>query len=185
MARMPSHLSVASQRRVGNTVQVTLMADLKPFLEACRRFNQAVGQAMAKVGKALEDARRAHRGQFALVPSPSAVGRLAWAQKREVYVAGLEGRYFVRGGLDSRYLEPEARDALVRELMAGRELPCLVSARERALVATAFLAGWVQGQGKDWRAVCPGRCQYAVDVGAPDWASCADGVDRCSWYVRT
>ncbi len=68
----------------------------------------------------------------------------------EVYVAGLEGRYYVRGGLDSRYREPEARDALVRALMACEELrPCHLSIRERSAVAAAFLAGWVQGQGKD------------------------------------
>lgn len=69
-----------------------------------------------------------------------------WSQSREVYVAGLEARYWVRGGLDTRYRDPEARDALVRDLMRGKELPppCLLDAKERAQVATAFLAGWAQ-----------------------------------------
>lgn len=29
---------------------------------------------------------------------------------------------------------------------------------------------------------CAVRCQHAEALGAPEWASCADGVDRCSHY---
>lgn len=30
---------------------------------------------------------------------------------------------------------------------------------------------------------CRKRCRYAEDIGAESWASCADGIDRCSDYA--
>lgn len=132
MARLPAHLSVANQRRVGDALVVDIRVDTTALERAFRQMAEAVTAMAQNASRAL--ARMGRR----------------YAQRREVYVAGLEGRYYVRGGLDSRYREPEARDALVRALMAREELrPCHLSIRERSAVAAAFLAGWVQGQGKD------------------------------------
>lgn len=106
-------------------------------------------QAFRAAFKRLEAVREVMSGK--IVTAAEAIANLTqrWSQPREVYVAGLEARYYVRGGLDSRYRDPEARDALVRDLMRGKELPppCLLDARERGQVAAAFLCGWEQSYG--------------------------------------
>jgi len=131
MAQIPPYLSVASQRRVGDAVVVDFRLDTSALERAFRQI-----------------AEQAQRAALSWSRTLARWGR-AYSQRREVYVAGLEGRYYVRGGLDSRYREPEARDALVRALLACEELtPCHLSRKERGRVAAAFLTGWVQGQGE-------------------------------------
>ena len=57
-------------------------------------------------------------------------------------VAGLEGRMFVRAGLDPAYATEEARDRLVRTILTG-DLALILTPASRARVAAAVLAGWM------------------------------------------
>lgn len=80
-------------------------------------------------------------------------------------VAGLEGRYMVRAGLDPAYRSPDAVDALVREILdgtGGDDRLVFLTAGNRARVAAAVLRGWVGshldavcGCGRDWSPRCP------------------------------
>lgn len=113
----------------------------------------------------------------------TSIGTMTRAANEPAHVAGLEARYFVRGALDAAYTHPERRDALASQLLAGDDLEVLFMSREnRARVAAAVLAGWAAHRPVP-PPLCPGRCLEAVAVGAPEWASCADGVDRCSHYL--
>lgn len=62
----------------------------------------------------------------------------------DVKVAGLEGRYYVRAGLDPAYATPAALDTLVGRIMSGREsrILGLLDRDTRALVAAAAIRGW-------------------------------------------
>lgn len=95
--------------------------------------------------------------------------------------AGVEARWLVRGGQDHRFASPEARDAEVRRVLADRSR----TPADAALRVAAFLRGWVHSRAADYPPGCPIRCLYAWDVGAPPEYACADGLDRCSWYIRT
>lgn len=53
----------------------------------------------------------------------------------EVFQAGLEARYYVRGAMDPAYATPEARDAYVKTLYPEQ--------------AAAFLRGWVEHHPED------------------------------------
>lgn len=98
-----------------------------------------------------------------------------------VHRAGVEARWYVRGGQDHRFTTPKARDAEVRRVLADRSR----TPADAALRVAAFLRGWVHSRAADYPPGCPGRCLYAWDVGAPEGSACADGVDRCSWYIRS
>ena len=70
-----------------------------------------------------------------------------------VHVAGLEGRYAVRAGLDPTYATPAALDQLVARIMAGdaehegdRQLR-LLTLESRSLVAAAAIRGWCHSYG--------------------------------------
>jgi len=133
MARLPDYMTVANQRRVGDTLVVDIHVDTAALERAFSRMAEAIQDMGHQLRRSL--ARWGH----------------AQAQRREVWVAGLEGRYYVRGGLDSRYQDPLDRDILVLQLLRGRELgACKLTPKERGLVAAAFLTGWVTGQGKDF-----------------------------------
>lgn len=68
-----------------------------------------------------------------------------------VYVAGLEGRFLVRAGLDPAYRHPERRDALIRDLLSGEAedagLLFLLDPENRHRVALAAIRGWVHSYG--------------------------------------
>lgn len=58
-------------------------------------------------------------------------------------VAGIEGRYYVRGGLDPNYADQETRDALAAMLLHGTDPDTAdLTPANRAVVAAAFLRGW-------------------------------------------
>lgn len=58
-------------------------------------------------------------------------------------VAGLEGRYHVRGALSTR--SQAARDVLIRGILDGTAGGCiLLTPTNRAVVAAAVLRGWTQ-----------------------------------------
>lgn len=62
-----------------------------------------------------------------------------------VHVAGVEGRWIVRGGLDPTYRWEDNARAMAVALMNGRHPDtALLTPDNRALVATGFLRGWVQ-----------------------------------------
>lgn len=60
--------------------------------------------------------------------------------------AGLEGRYYVRAGLDPAYAAPVNRDRLVMAILDGEaEGTQLLSAGQRRAVAVAAIRGWITG----------------------------------------
>lgn len=66
-------------------------------------------------------------------------------------VAAVEGLYLVRAGVDPAYATPEARDALLRTILAGTADDgglWLLTPENRARVAAAASMGWVVGHGR-------------------------------------
>lgn len=60
-------------------------------------------------------------------------------------VAGLEGRYYVLGGLDPGYAAPEHLDLLVSEILSGTALGCWsLTPANRAAVAAAAIRGYAR-----------------------------------------
>lgn len=123
------HLRMGTAPQIGETVTVTIKPDFTAFNEAVGRAAKTTTTAMAKLTRAFQRANE------------------SWAKERVVYVAGLGARYYVRGGLDSRYRDDAEMCALVHRLLRGEELADL-NFQERSQVATMFIIGWVQGQGK-------------------------------------
>lgn len=107
-------------------VTITLRLDI----EGATRALRGAAAAMESLGRSLQQSARANQ---------AAVERLARNLQRAATppparVAGLEARYYVRGGLDPAYASPAARDAYCRHLaLAGRPS-----------YAAAFLRGWVE-----------------------------------------
>lgn len=138
MARLPRWLRVRywRPRRQGErTVTVTIAADVSQFLAG-----------MEAASKAAAD-MQAHFGRMA-----DAV--IAFARKIEVYRAGQRSKYWMRGGLDPIYADPDARDTYSIELLNmelwGPEM------------AGAFLEGWFDTYGDD------GRPPYIRHLTMPD-----------------
>lgn len=60
------------------------------------------------------------------------------------HVAGLEGRYLVRAGLDPIYADPLNLNLLVQRILTGEAADlAYVSDENRSLVAAAAIRGWV------------------------------------------
>lgn len=64
------------------------------------------------------------------------------AQNNPVCVAGLEGTYTVRAGLDPRYADPVARDLLITSILRGNTDTMCLTRRNRSIVAAAAMRGW-------------------------------------------
>lgn len=117
-------------------------------LENWARLSRNLNEAMASVTKVFTD--------FAAAVAP-AVRKLAAVLEtiRErandpVRVAGLEGRYMVRAGLDPAYATADQLDALVRSIMRTDEDGLAFLTREnRALIAAAAIRGWSRYHGVD------------------------------------
>jgi len=65
-------------------------------------------------------------------------------------VAGLEGKYYVRAAMHPSYAPPASRDELVRMILHGHPYDPAIDALSpgnRARLAVAVLAGWVQTHG--------------------------------------
>lgn len=121
------------------TVPVTL--DTAALEAAFARLSANTTEALSALGKALNPAFAALGvlGQ-GLVRALSPVVRA----NDVVHVAGLEGRYFVRGGMSPACSSPAGRDALVLAVLAGTAEGCvLLTPDNRATVAAALVAGWV------------------------------------------
>lgn len=131
----PGGMTLVRAPQVGNPgmVSVTIRPQTHGFTEAMARLQRALrgmGHALGKFGR-------------------------RYTQRREVWVAGLSARYYVRGGLDSRYRSREDVCELVRDILRGQELGELgLDFREREQIAEAVIVGWVQGQGRE-EAVVP------------------------------
>lgn len=228
--RFPAWLKTKRQRRVGDTLEVTLELDLTAWeLDMARAMQNMVARSGISVAQLMGGAeafgriaRGATEAGAALLKMQEAVNRdiLPVARRmvaaEEVRQAGLEARYYVRGAMDPTYATPEARDAYVRAMVWTSDDSF------RFDRAASFLRGWVEhhpepvcacwrtpesmhfvyygatepGSAWEWNPDCPvhvpepvqenvcaTRCQHAEALGAPEWASCADGVDRCSWYA--
>lgn len=142
--------ALAVRGRAGDTVAVTITPDLNRLTKALSRIAAQVRETFASVSAILARVGRVYR------------------QRREVWVAGLEARYFVRGGLDSRYRDQADACALAARIMEGSELPGLTEP-EAAQVAQAFIAGWLGGQGEGTLVIHVGRSEapeYAARVAA-------------------
>lgn len=93
-------------------------------------------QALARITREFADQQRtAERVRRAINDTKARNTRLAHGNARadQVYRAGLEARWYVRGGMDPAYAHPDARDHMVRDL-AG--IGCHTYAAE-------FIRGWV------------------------------------------
>lgn len=150
---------MGNPRRTGDTVTVDLTIDVEPF----RRALQSVADNLRRAAPRLR--------AFTLA--------MARAEKGpEVFLAGLEGRYYVRGALDTRYSSEEGVTRLVQDILTGTELPGL-SAHERAVVAAAVLTGWSQN---DHRTMDCAACHGVGELAAMD-ASAVSPLHTwpCSW----
>jgi hypothetical protein len=71
------------------------------------------------------------------------VAQFAETVNDPVHVAGLEGRYYVRGGLDPAYADPAALDTLIQEILDGAERNmALLTSENRRRVAVQAARGW-------------------------------------------
>lgn len=172
-----------------------------PGEDAVARLRAALStpDAMARLTAALRDTFDAIREAFRpFVEAMAAAARkiTGWVESmRErfndpVYVAGLEGRYFVRAGLDPAYATPESLSRLVRGVLAGDldgepyDAPpflFLLSGENRRRVAVAAMRGWETRGERLTSWTCGDWCQEALAVGMP--ASCSPVVRwRCEHY---
>jgi hypothetical protein len=114
---------------------------------------KGMGEAFKKMGTATERAARSLR---------SLVGLLRGAANDEVRVAGLEARYYVRGGL-SCPLGLTGIDRLVRDLVTcpeaaepGEEVLLRLLTREnRVLLAVAAIRGYVESTDEEPSGLLP------------------------------
>lgn len=71
------------------------------------------------------------------------------------HVAGLEGRYFVRGAMDPTYTTEDALCRLLESIMTGEsDLTLLLTRENRATVAAAAVRGWVEFHDVDAEPLC-------------------------------
>lgn len=125
------------------TITTTLVIDTSGFDRAMERIREAfrpLAEAMAQAGRQ--------------------IGRLMQTMREAandpVYIAGLEGRYFVRAGMDPAYRHPERLDALVQGILTGAEQGMdddapwwgLITRENRRLVALAAIRGWAASYGE-------------------------------------
>lgn len=147
--RFPDWLKPKRQRREGNTVVVTLELDTSEVERRLRELGRALGSLGATAGpfrgmvKAAAEAEASMAKMHAAINADMAEGmrRMVRAElnRQEVRQAGLEARYYVRGGLDPTYATPEARDAYVKGILTVGFWDGMGHVR-----AAAFLRGWVE-----------------------------------------
>ncbi len=106
------------------TATVVIRPDVDAFLAVIGQARRSITDIYQGVARSIRKASRA-----------LTMMSRAWEteERRQVREAGLEARYYVRGGLAPEYADPAARDAYARALC--REL-------DGPLKATAFLLGW-------------------------------------------
>jgi hypothetical protein len=135
----------ATERELEQTVTVTLTADTSQFEEAMRKMARSVDQMKVGMGTVMMPTMRRMvvlAGEFSVAMDRmmSGLPRWAWDDKlREVHVAGLEAKMYVRAGLDHEVSTPAALDALIAGIS---HLPHLTY-EERAQVMAAAYRGWV------------------------------------------
>lgn len=131
---------------------INLGKALAPMLESLREayVQFARAAARARAAQVQRDRLRLLATQTGLTMRQVREDQELAERRLEVYVSGLEGRYYVRGGLDPAYRNRAALDVLVRRTLDGRPedpddpTPDLtLSARSR--LATAAIRGWVEG----------------------------------------
>jgi hypothetical protein len=138
-------LYLRRHRPAVGTVTVNLGLDTSQFEEAMRRAATALDNMKINIGTAmlptiarfaadLEQSMRRIQHVMAGVPP--------WAldpKLREVHVAGLEAKMYVRAGMDHEVATPEALDRLIRQISHQAHL----TPAERAQVIAAAYRGWV------------------------------------------
>lgn len=105
-----------------------------------RQMSQAVQSLSVQVLDALaRSAVEAGRAMMRLgVTMKVTAARIQGEKQVEVAVAGLEGKMFVRAGMDPRYATEDDLNALCREIAGLTSL----TAAERGRVMAAACAGW-------------------------------------------
>lgn len=146
-----------------------VMDGLQPLVEASRRaaesFAQRVRALLVPFQRALDASLGAHADE---VNGP-------------VHMAGLEARYYVRGGLDPLCADPGGLDVLVRAVLAGTSTDLfLVTPANRARIAAAAARGWVERYAFPWD--LPWRCEECRGHGSADYWTCrtcsGSGLER-------
>lgn len=128
-------------------VVVRLVADTSGFEKAMRRAARAFDDMKRQIGEVMLPSFKAMTANLVQV-----VARwdTAWRHARVVKLAGLEARYYVRGGLDYRYADADKVCELVREILAGRHdvyaFPFTLTRADRAYLATQVMSAWVKYQ---------------------------------------
>jgi hypothetical protein len=124
---------------------VTLTADTSQFEEAMRKMGRAWGDMKLSVGTAMFPAMAAVGKEMVSLTRAMERMRLglpAWyfdPKLREVHVAGLEAKMYVRAGMDHQVATPEALDRLVKQIHHEPHL----TPEERGQVIAAAYRGWV------------------------------------------
>lgn len=123
---------------------LTIRPDLSGLARALVRWVPEAREAMRTLARAisklLEPLRRMREHLAEHANSPEAL-------------AGLEGRYAVRAGLDPAYATPQALDGLVQLVMRGDARRTgdgqlrLLTSQSRSLVAAAAIRGWCYSYG--------------------------------------
>lgn len=121
-----------------NAVAVTITADDSAFQRRMTEAAAAIRRAGEGAAKALTEFRRTAR-RWA-----ESFAKAAHALHNDpVHVAGLEGRYLIRGGLDPAYRDEHDLVVLVTKILDGTEDDArYLDHDNRVLVATAVLRGW-------------------------------------------
>lgn len=126
------------------TFEVKMPPVLLPGREAVTSIPPSLARSIRLIGDQL--AVSARRWVQGVSDALAVIDRIrAEVANDPVVVAGLEGRYQVRAGLDPAYADPEALTRLIAMIMHGLEPGTgNLSPASRALVAAAALRGWAQ-----------------------------------------
>lgn len=136
------------RRQRERPVYVTLTADTSQYEQAMRNAARALDAVKWNLGTALTpmfanmvavmaDFERSLKNVGRIM-----VGTPPWAldpKLREVHIAGLESKMYVRAGMDPHVASPDGLDALVSELS---HLPHLTPGERAGVIAAAY-RGWV------------------------------------------
>lgn len=126
------------------TFEVKIPPALRPGREAVTSIPPGLAAAITRIAANLAASGRLWMQR--VTDALAAIDRVRDTIANDpVTVAGLEGRYQVRAGLDPAYADPEALTRLVILIMNGIEGgTATLSPASRAMVAAAAMRGWAQ-----------------------------------------
>jgi hypothetical protein len=135
-------------------VTVTLTLDTRAFADAMKRTATAFANVAPLIGpgitRAVGDWQRSMEKLAASLRTTPAELEPVFARvaaQREVKVAGLCGKYYVRAGLDPKYRDPAMLHLLVQGILGGATHDQLTEDEKRQ-VAVAAMRGWSEAYQK-------------------------------------